>query len=262
MDLTAEAIAKIQELERHADPIHMAPDYNVTGRFFLRHADGSVSEHAAVRRPDSARLHSTESLARLITAETELDARAKVYYGADEIVAVIEDDGEIEWRHGIKLPRHPAFARLERLTRTETFTQRTLIRLLRAEFNGHVDDRIIERFRTLNLKTDGTGQNVVAQGRAAVDRRIQQRISDDGGKDIPTEITVSVPVYDLDEARDDVMPVGLLVDVLPDEDGRAVFELTTVINTLASARREALDRLVRNLVAELPAGVPVYYGSV
>nr|MBA3890155.1 hypothetical protein [Gemmatimonadaceae bacterium] len=214
----------------------------------------------STRQPTEGRFLATESFAAAVDAENVEDVR--VFYGPDAIVAVLElASTYLRWQHEMRLPRHPAFARLQRLTNTEVVNQRSLIRLLRADLNGHVDDRVVEQFRTLNLKVEGGGQAVIAKGREGVDRRIQQEVTAAHGAEIPDEIVVTVPVYDLDEARGDLHEVTLLVDVRPGDDSQAVFELTAVLNTLKSAESVALDRLVTALRGGLPDGVPVYYGS-
>jgi hypothetical protein len=258
---TLDRIIKLAQNETEAE---RAPDFQRSGTYFLRGADGHLETYEANVIPSdpSVRALDTETLALVITNEaTGYDVA--VYYSPERVVASVFDDDLNEYRkHEIRLNRHPAFTRLQQLAKTQAFDQKSLIRLLRAEFNGHVDERVIERFRTLKLKTDGEGSSVVAQGRAAVDKRIQQQISDERGEQIPTEIEVTVPVYDLDEVRNELHSVTVLVDVAPDEAGRPVFELTAVVNGLLAAERTALDRIVANLKSRLPEDIAVYYGSI
>lgn len=256
------AIDRLIEAGEEREVTVLAPRFDQTGVYFVRTEEGGYDKHEAPVMPSPVSFADTDSLARFANTEADMAAAVEVFANSDFITARISDDVlRRGWTVGMPLPRHPAFSRLTRLARTEAFTQRTLIRLLRAEFNGHVNDAIIERFRTLKLTVEGGGQSVQAQGRAAVDKRIQQAIADERGAEIPDEITVTVPVYDLDETRNDLRNVTVLVECLPDEDGRASFELTTVLTTLRDAEAEARDVLLANLRATLSDTIPVYLGE-
>lgn len=261
--IDAAAIDRIVNLARESHTIVKAPDFDVDGTYLVRLADGSYETRGAERQPLQSTMLDTASFATIITTADALALKATavaVFYSPDRITAVCAG-ALLRWRHDLPLPRHPAFARLQRMTTTDAFNQRQLIRMLRADLNGHVDDTIVEQFRTLKLRTDGEGTSVVAKGREAVDRRIQQQVTAAAGQEIPDEIHVTVPVYDLDEARDDLHAVTLLVDVRTGDDGQPVFELTTVLNTLKAAERAALDGLIASLKRVLPHDLPVYYGA-
>jgi len=185
---------------------------------------------------------------------------AAVYYAPGIITAELSDEKDTRWRHTLRLPLHPAFQTLDDLTKTSAFTQKDLIRFLRATLNGHVADHVVEEFRALKLTTDGETNSVMAKGREAVDKRIQQKVTATAGTEIPDEITVTVPVYDLDECRAAVYPITLLVEATTEE-GSVVFEVTTVLNSLREAQRAALDELSDSLRRALQNDdVPVYYG--
>lgn len=256
--INAEAIDRIVRLAEERHTIVKAPDYQVDGTFYLRNEDGSYTAMDSRRQPLEGTVRSTAALADLVALDLD-DGAATVFYDREAIVAVFEGTGA-RWRHTLPLPHHPAFVRVTSLARTETFNQRDLIRFLRAELNGHVSDHVVEHFRTLKLRTDGEGNSVLAKGREAVDRRIQQHVTAAAGQEIPDEITVTVPVYDLDETRADLHPVTILVEPRATEDGAVEFELTTVLNTLRTAQRDALDAIVVHLKALLPgaAGDPIY----
>lgn len=257
--MEAQVIDKIRDLVDEAQPIQRAPDYAETGRYYLRLPDGQWSIQYSDGVARRASLNGTGSFARLLLEERSAGVEVEVYYDTDLLRAVLGKD-RLVWEHEMLLPLHPVFAHLQGMLQTRSLDQRNLIRLLRAQLNGHVDDAIIERFRTLRLSTDGSGESVVSQGRAAVDKRIQRQVQDERGETIPDEITVSVPVYDLDEVRGDMKPVTVLVDCVPGEDGRPVFELTTVLNSLREAQRRALAQVVENLHELLPDEVATYHG--
>lgn len=271
--MIAEAIDRIQELTREAERIEHAPDFTTTGRYFMYRIGGEVDERFTEPVPVSTRHYSTESLGR----HTKTDSQ---YFGANSVDAYWNEErlcaqlyksmisegsgGEFEfrWSHELLLKKHPAFTAVAQLVTTKRFTQKSLIHFLRAQLNGHVDDAVVEQFRTLKLSTDGATESVVAKGREAVDRRIQQQVRQTAGTDVPDQITVTVPVHDLDETRDEVHDVTILVDTTTDDAGSIVLELTTVLNTLRAAERAALDSVVDNLKNALPEGVPVYHAVI
>lgn len=261
---SAEAIAKIESLTNRAKPVIEAPDFHATGRFFVREESGKLSPHLAARVPASAQLFSTYDLVARTLADLQhseaVASEAKVYYAPGVITAEMTNGSDMRWRHTLSLPLHPAFEALQYLTRTNTFTQKELIRFLRATLNGHVADHVVEKFRALKLSTDGETNSVMAKGREAVDKRIQQKVTAAAGAEVPDEVTVTVPVYDLDECRAAVYPITLLVEATT-EDGSVVFEVTTVLNSLREAQRAALDELADSLRHALQTDdVPVYYG--
>lgn len=263
----AEAINKIEQLVNRANPVIQAPDFAATGRFYAREESGKLTTHFAARVPASTELFSTLDLVARTLADVApgnpdeaLADAAKVYYSADRITAELTAGEITRWRHTLRLPLHPAFQALDDLTKTVAFTQKSLIRFLRATLNGHVADHVVEEFRALKLTTDGETNSVMAKGREAVDKRIQQKVTATAGTEIPDEITVTVPVYDLDECRAAVYPITLLVEATT-EDGGVVFEVTTVLNSLREAQRAALDELADALNLHLDGhDVPVYYG--
>lgn len=262
----AEAINKIEQLVNRANPIIEAPDFNATGHYIVREETGKVTHHYADRAPGNTELFSTLDLVSRTLADVApedpdeaLADDATVYYSPGVITAELNGD-TVRWRHTLRLPLHPAFQALDDLTKTVPFTQKGLIRFLRATLNGHVADHVVEEFRALKLTTDGETNSVMAKGREAVDKRIQQKVTATAGTEIPDEITVTVPVYDLDECRAAVYPITLLVEATT-EDGGVVFEVTTVLNSLREAQRAALDELADSLRRALQNDdVPVYYG--
>lgn len=268
--MIAEAIDRIAEMTRLTDRIEWAPDYQQTGRYFVWQADGTFTERFEARAPRTTRHYSTDSLARNVKSDLEhmeFGGEAAAYWNdalLTTIVKAFDPNGvyALKWKHEMVLEKHPAFTAVAELTRTRSFTQKELVRFLRAELNGHVDDSVIEQFRALKLATDGATESVVAKGREAIDRRLQQQLRQATGTDIPDEITVTIPVHDLDEAREQVQSVTILVDATTNDDGTVLLELTTVLNSLRAAERAALESVVANLRAALPEGVPIYHAFV
>lgn len=271
--MIAEAIDRIRELVQAEQRIVSAPDNRVTGRYFLVAGDSIEGERFAVQEPKSVLHYSTASVARAVTADLEAGATAEAFYSRERIsVQVQRVHGAIDehpeggfaltWTHSLHLTSHPAFAAVRALEKTQVFTQRELIHFLRAKLNGHVSDVIVERFRALKLTSDGSTDSVMAKGHESVKRSLAQKVQEAGGRSIPDEITLTIPVHDLDETRDELHDVTVLVDAVPASDGSARFELTAVLNTLRAAERAALELIVTNLHAALPESVPVYHAAV
>lgn len=266
------AIEKIARMTRDAKRVELAPDHRVNGKYFIFDHDGDYDVAFAQDAPPSTRHFSTESLARRVKADlahhnvTSVDGYWNDHLlNVDLMTGVIEGDDdsyELKWSHDLLLVRHPAFSSVASLTTTRSYNQKALIKFLRADLNGHVDDAVVEQFRNLKLSTEGGTDSVVAKGREAIDKRIQQQIRQAAGADIPDEITVTIPVLDLDEVRDELYKVTILVDTTVDDNGGVQFELTTVLNTLRAAERAALDSIVANLTAALPDTVPLYHAAV
>lgn len=264
--MITEAINRVIELSNAENRIVKAPDYQRSGRYFLLGSDGTFEDRFDHFPMPEATFHSTASLVAALeqdavdedTEPGELPVR--VYYDREGITAVV-DFGDRRWKRNLPLPTHPVFRRLVQLTRTEAFTQKQLIRFFRAELNGHVDETIIEQFRTLKLTASSDGHSVVAKGREGVDRSIQKEVLAATGAEVPDEISVDVPVYDLDELRDTTQTVLLLIDVAQDDAGQAVFEVTTVLNSLREAEFDTLDQIAGALEGTLWDGAVLLHGK-
>ena len=174
---------------------------------------------------------------------------AEIYYSAAKVELLVQNFGSYyrTLKHTLPLPLHPVYKKLEALQVTKRFTQTALIRFLRAELNANVDAATIEVFRNLKLSSKGEGNSVVEQGRSSISRSLQQAVKSERGDVIPDELTVTTPVYDLDEMRTQRLSVTVLVDCLPDEHGTPVFELTTVHSSLQAARYDALQTVAFEL---------------
>lgn len=268
-----DAIDRIEELVRAGDDVTYAPDSGDTGHYFVRLSDGTLHDYYAVRAPAASDHQSTDSLARRLGVDKERypSATIDIYYSRERIHATLArhldmptgDTAEQRWRHALPLPLHPAFAEVQALTEARTFTQRNLITFLRSRLNGHVDEAVVEQFRNLKLKLEDGSDVIVGKGREGIDRRIQQQILQQAGSEIPSEIIVTVPVFDLDETRDELHDVTLLLDPVGNPDQGIGFEVTAVLNTLRVAHTNALERIVQNLT-EHPAMLPtfeVFYGE-
>lgn len=255
--MTGDAVLEIAKLEREKKRIIWGIPTEPSDVYYIVQEDGELERVVGEHLNPSITCYSTEALLEVLG--TDASVKAEIYYCADKVQAVLYDEPTVDriMRHTLPLPLHPVFLLLDRLTHTRSFNQRDLIRFLRAELNGNVDDSVIEQFRHLNLKTEGEGSAVVDKGRVGVSRSLMQtiRTKENGNLD---EIKVKVPVYDIVEMLTETFEVRVLVDCLPDAEGRPSFELTTVHSDLQLAKSSALEVIAKRL----KAGVhPVIYGQ-
>jgi hypothetical protein len=267
MGMDRDAIDRIVNLARSAEPIQKAPDFLNSGTYFVRNEDGTYEEQEAFFPRHEARFLTVESFALMVAREMEDHAErgVEVYYSPGVVKAVIYMDPDKPHRgHSLPLPQHPAFKRVVGLQSTQQFDQRSLVRFLRAELNGHVEEHVIEQFRALKLDIGDEGESVIAKGREAVARRVRQKVLQDTGNDIPDEIVVTVPVYDVEGFRDHLKAITILIDVGLRE-GSPVFEATAVHNDVRAAERDALMEVVMEFEGEFEVlGVKpaTYHGTV
>lgn len=252
----------------------LAPDYEQTGHYFAYVGRGRWEEHWAVQHPVGVALASTIDLARHARVRADdpwpyvrplayvnEDAVSIHHHragGVDQLGKVGEPADRGVVVDGVTLRRHPVFNEVVGLNRGRIFTQRELVRWLRTSLNGYVDEVTISIFRSLRLINDGTTDTVIAKGREAIDRRINQAVQAAGG-DVPDEITVVVPVYDLAELRNSLAAIRVIVETEIGKDDQAKFLLTVVADDVYKAIEAAQEEVRANLAeALIEAGVEMH----
>jgi hypothetical protein len=256
--MTGDAVLEIARLERDKKHFFQVPG-EPSDVYFLVNEDGEPQRYVAEHLSPSITCYSTAALLQVLGEEGKASPIVEIFYSAEKVQSVVyeaDSEGRIR-RHTLPLPLHPVFKLLEALTRTKSYSQRDLIRFLRAELNANVEESVIEQFRHLNLNTSGEGSSVVDKGRTGVSRSLMQTIKAKES-DIPDQITVKVPVYDIHEMLDQTFEVGVLVDCLPVDEGRPVFELTTIHSDLQAAKHGALEVIAERLKQ---GSFPVIYGQ-
>ncbi len=251
-----EAIARLEAAKKNWFQVSSEPK----DVYFLVDPDGGEPmRYTAEHLYPELTVYSTEALLEVAKLEAERNSVAELYYSADKVQALAKETGAEERlrRHTLPLPLHPVFQLLTQLRNTRTFDQRGLIRFLRAELNAYVDDAVVQKFRHLNLESKGEGSSVVDKGRAGVSRSVMQTIRA-ANDEIPDTITAFVPVYDITEMLEYRFDVEILVDCLPDGNGKPMFELTTIYSGLQKAKKEALEVIQGRLKQ---GEYPVIYGS-
>lgn len=266
--MEADAIRKIQQLVLDAHPVIKAPDFETTGRYYTRDGNGDLMTEYANRDMLGERLASTRDLAQHARHRLKHQHAQKPYAAYISSAAIrlkyantdLPDNGTAH--DSIPLTMHPVFRELDELTAGSAFTQKELIIWLRATLNGHVPEALIQHFRSLTFSTEGEQANTVAvSGREHVSRKIAQRVAAEAGQDVIEEFEVNTPVYDLLELREVAnayQTVRILVDVSTDDNGRVIFTLTSVLDTIRAAVEETQTILRNTLLDELEtAGVDV-----
>lgn len=259
--MKADAIQEIERLTNEARPIVRAPDYNDTGRYFIRDSDGDWRPEYAHRNLRGATLASTYDLASHAAhrMKHQHDQRPYAAYLSSEEITIHYTHPDLPDNGGaydtVNLVIHPVFSELESLLPGRAFSQKALIAWLRATLNNHVPETTIQHFRNLTFSTEGEQASTVAlSGREHVSRKIAQRVAAEAGQDVMEQFTVTAPVYDLRELRDTEAqrsPVTILVDVTTNDKGEVVFTLTAVLDTIRAAIEYAQDALHTNLKNEL-----------
>lgn len=223
------------------------------GRYRL---ERRVAEHL----PPSVQFHRTDDF----LAHLE-DVEATVYIDHERVVGIVWVPGDTDTgrtvTHTIPLPLHPVFERVSALRSTKQFTQRELIRWLRAEMNGYVSEDTINVLRSLKLSSSSDGESVIQHGNEAVSRKVLERIEAESGRAVPDSIKVHMPVYDLDEMREHKHSVTILVDCTTrttDKGTVPVFELTAVHSEVKDALSHALSTIHDRL--NVDGAPPIYYG--
>lgn len=268
--MKADAIREIERLTNEAKPVIHAPDFPTTGRYYVRVGDEWRTEYA-YRQPHDQELGSTDDLARHAAhrlKQAHDHEPYAAYISENEIVVRYVHPGLPDNSPGfdnVPLNQHPVFSELENLIAGREFTQKQLIRWLRATMNGHVPESTIQHFRNLTFSNEGElAATMAASGREHVSRKIVQRVAADAGRDVIDEFTVTTPVYDLRELRGDesaYQTVTILVDVSADQDGAVIFTLTAVLDSVRAAIEATLETLRANLEDRLQVhevGVPIF----
>lgn len=264
------AVDAIADLARRTPRILEAPDHRATGRYLVVDADGRMTERFAERAPEQVELHTVADLAQYVAdADDTFGFRPSglVLVNPDGAVALLEDDvdGGVRWLARLPLTATPLFHELERMATVGVteFSQRALVRFLRARLHGAVPAGTAETFRRLKLSSDGAAEALVDHGRAAMDRKLTQQLHANGGT-VPDLIVATVPVFDYHDAP--AFPVEILVEAAPGQPGElATFELTPTEASIRDAIDAATDAVVTELQGRLSdAGyddISVYRGA-
>lgn len=255
-----DAILKIEELVKDKKRI-ITVDSEPKDVFYIVEPDGSLKMMVSEPKPLSAVVFSVESLLDMLPGAGNDGQNNAYIYVSEKLVEGVDlvGDENRHLRHRMMLPKHPVYTLLAELRNTRQFSQRELVRLLKTKLAGFIPNEIPNIFSALKLSASGEGESVIAKGEEALGNSIKRKVEAKTGA-IPDAIPVACQVFDINELRAKTYPVYLLVDVLPDEAGKPVFELTTVHNELADALHFTLEFLIDKIQSQTDH--PVYFAEL
>lgn len=156
------------------------------------------------------------------------------------------------WAHTLPLTTHPAFDVVAGLRKSQTFRHRDLIMLLRTTLAGFIDSETLNTLRAIQIEGSSNGVSRIGNGDAGLGRTVTQAARTNNGQStIPDEITLTIPVYDLQELREERHAVRVVLEVDPN-DGTPLFTLTAVHNDVIAAQEAALQGVVDTCEAHFP----------
>lgn len=161
-------------------------------------------------------------------------------------------DAVDRWTHVLPLATHPAFDIVAGLRKSQTYTHRALIMLLRTTLAGFIDDSTLNTLRAIKIEGGSQGTSRIGNGDIGLGRSVTQVArANNGEASIPDEITLNVPVYDLTDLREERHPVRVVLEVDPG-DGDPKFTLTAVHNDVVAAQEKSLNNIVDTCDAHFP----------
>ncbi len=211
----------------------------IVGEFVTEHVPVTLGEDGAV---DS------------VGTDTQNEANWQAGFQViEDVDAFVGKEAADRWEHHLPLVKHPAFVEVEKMVATRDIGQAALVRLFRTTLAGFVDTATVNTFRTLDLKASEDGRSTINNGDSGLDRSLVRQVRTANGEQVPDEITLSVPVYDLAEEREERASVRVVVEATPGKDGGApTFALTALHNDVVAAEEAAQRRLIHLCEEKFP----------
>jgi hypothetical protein len=243
MDVTAEAIEKMQEVVEEARGFQVEQPAGEPGDvYWLCHPKMEKPERRVCE--PAPRKYRTETLEAFIWAIAAFkgDRSVVIFYAHGRFDAVFDEGKTRRERIWMAWQESSAFLKLEQLAGArQHLPQKEFVNLLRLELYGAVKDETVHLIRNLEFKKSTEGHARVEQGKESLGQKIEREVSMAGGP-VPSEMTLSLPVYDDYPGRCDEVICGVDVDV---ESGS--FALIPVAGELSKARREADAEICKKL---------------
>lgn len=252
-EFTAEAIESITELVERAQTVIRYP--NDKNLFLLRGADGSYT----TMQDDPAlplQNFKTFTLIDCLTMFHKIGdgMNGMVLIAPDKVLGLLENDSSTErCQMVLTLEQHPAFKKLNAWRSGETFNQKTLIKVLRTQFDGMITGTVVDTLKTFKVKENLEGSGNIVAGTQGMSKSVLQEVRTANGMALPEELIFSVPVY----LNGDLSILDKVVRVLLDVEsvnGEPSYTLTTIHADIDFASRVALEEIqtkARDLLLEL-----------
>ena len=204
--------------------------------------------------PPADRSHYVASLADLVAFAKDhapKDSVGTVWHNADGVILLVDDSDRRDFV-AFKLALSKPWRTLQHLDDDEpALDQRRLIRVLRHDLG--LGEHVVGPFRRLDWTTQANGVGEVQRTRDRMGRDVNAEVS--GTAELPDEIQVHVPVYDVKGERDtEQVMLSLDIDVPAQR-----FLLVPRPGELALAVDRRQDDIHERLESELE--IPVYYGK-
>ncbi len=213
----------------------------------------------------SPRRHKVESLNDLIELATRFDkaplgdgkfANPVVWYNAERVVLVIDDDGHRIETATLELEESDFFKTVCKLTAGPWYTQKDFIRLLKIHLVGTLPDvDLLNVVRRLKFENGTVTTGEVKKNRESMGREITAAVSAEG--EIPDFVRMMVPLYKVFDFKE-TYPVNCTVEVDP-PDGR--LRLMPFPDEVERVCHLALAAIEERLMEGLPESVPCYLGA-
>lgn len=255
--LDSAAIESIVNLTRATETIVTVPGEQ-KGVYFLRHPDGSYSKERATLDPQDIKALSIDSLVKLVNHGYQ--AFKEIHVSEKAAVGVLADETHRQ-RITLDLPKHPAFQTLQGWMKLTNYSQKALTRLFRTELRDYIDPAIVRTFESITLRQDAVGNSITANANHSMDQSLIRKVQQQNGGEIPTEIVLEIPVFDLPETRTIRYPVRVLVETEP-QDGKFSFLLIAVHTDLRDAAEKALQYVIKQISTGINAGTQIYESSL
>jgi hypothetical protein len=263
-EFTAEAIESITELVERA--VTVIPFPNDKKQFLLREADGSY----IVMQDDPALPLQNFKVFTLIDCLTMFNKigdgmSGMVLIAPDKVLGLLENDSSTErCQVVLSLEQHPAFKKLMQWRAGETFNQKTLIKVLRTQFDGMIAVGVVETLKTFKVRENLEGSGNIVAGTQGMSKSLQQEVRTANGTALPEELIFSLPVYLNGDLEIQNKTVRVLLDV-ESSNGEPQYTLTTVHADIDFACRVSLEEIqakAREALAGLANVCSVYLAEV
>ncbi len=226
--------------------------------------DGNITE---MPLPVPPRKHKVESLEDLIALAVRFDKTAAikpdnplpspvVWYNAERVVLVIDDDGHRLETATLELVKSDQFKSVERLASGPWYIQKDFVRVLKIALIGALPpEALLNVVRRVKFENGTVVHGEIKKNRESMGKEIVAAVSAEG--EIPDVVTLSVPVYKTFGLRD-LYPVRCTVECDPME---GKFRLMPYPDEIEAVSYLALAKIEAALEADLPQSVPHYLGA-
>jgi hypothetical protein len=179
------------------------------------------------------------------------------FWHSDRQIVVLLDDGERREFLRLCLGHSPQWLSLEGLLGRNGLRQDQLIRLLRFDLDGCLDDpAIVSIFRQIKFRSSQASAGEIQHGRESLGREVLGDVTGAGA--LPEEIRVTIPVYKNPDLDQYTCPIRLALEI---DFEKQQFLLAPFPDELPNAQQFLHDSIREMLTKLLPEGTPIIQGT-